>query len=264
MLCRFHLTFCLANADGQGSLVILSVLCSESLPFVIQSLWDEPNQWWVPIIVSTLSIAFVAEIAPQYWVPRRAIEWGYYCWPLIWGSMWTTCIISWPIAKLLDYCSGMKDEVSIFSNNELAGFIKYHEKAEKNGGMVGQDTSRVMLGALSLDGRKLGATFSAFPKTGHAGSSGRGSDVEKADLVVVNGMIVNWSIVKTVDIDEPVDNAFIRKIKSWSYSRIPVVGEAQVEQEEAGENRSFHTSWNARKVFGVLHVKVCTAIPRCS
>ena len=169
--------------------------------------------------------------------------------------MWITCIISWPISKLLDYCSGGKDEVSIFSNDELAGLISYHEKSEKHGGSLDQDTSRVMLGALSLDGHKIGANLSPFPNSCSAGSSNKDSDVEKADLGVAHGMIVNWFTVRTVDINEPVDRAFVKKIKSWSYSRIPVVGEAQVEQPHSGKARS-RSNWDAKKIFGVLHVKV--------
>ena len=134
--------------------------------------------------------------------------------------------------------------------------FRSHEKSEKHGGSLGQDTVRVMLGALSLDGHRIGANFSPFPEAQSNGSKETGSDVEKADLVIVHGMVVNWSAVKTVDIDEPVDKAFIKKIKSWSYSRIPVVGEAQVEQAEPGSNQMGNTSWDAKKVFGFLHVKV--------
>jgi metal transporter CNNM len=160
------------------------------------------------------------------------------------------------MSKLLDFCSGLRDEISIFSNHELAGLIKYHVRSENHGGSLEQDTVRVMLGALSLDGHTIGANFSPFPHIHFpTGSNEKDSDVEKADLVVVHGMIVNWSAVKTVDIDEPVDRAFIKKVKSWSYSRIPVIGEAQVEETESGKSPLPH--WNAKKVFGVLHIKVC-------
>lgn len=170
--------------------------------------------------------------------------------------MWITSIFSWPLAKLLDYCSGTRDEHSTFSNDELAGLIKYHERSEKLGGSLGQDTARVMLGALSLDAHKIGANFSPFPETRSSYSNDKDSDVEKADLVIVHGMVVNWSAVKTVEIDEPVDKAFIKKVRSWSYSRIPVIGEAQVEQAEPSGNRSLYSGWDAKKIFGFLHIKV--------
>jgi metal transporter CNNM len=170
--------------------------------------------------------------------------------------MWATCVFSWPIAKFLDYCSGTTVELGIFSNDELAGLIKHHERSEEHGGSLEQDTARVMLGALSLNGQKIGANYSPSPATRSHNCSDKESDVEKVDLVIVRSMIVSWSAVKTVDIDEPVDRAFIKKVKSWSYSRIPVVGEAQVEQAESGINSSRNSSWDAKKVFGFLHIKV--------
>ena len=250
------LTPWLTNADNRGSLIICSVLCGETLPFVIQSLWDRPEAW-VPIVISTIAIGFFAEIAPQYWVPKHAIEWGYYCWPVIWSCMWISCILSWPVAKMLDYFGGTYDELNIFSNDELAGLIKYHEKTEKYGGSLGRDAIRVMVGALSLDGHKIGANFSPLPDIHNICSKDKDSDIERADLVVTPGMIVNWSAVKTVDINEPVNKAFVKKVSMWSYSRIPVVGEAQVELAEPGKNSFNNMSWDSKKIFGVLHIKVC-------
>lgn len=52
-------------------------------------------------------------------------------------------------------------------------------------------------------------------------------DIEKADVAVTQGIVVKWTSVKSVDIDDVVDAAFIKKIKSWSYSRIPVTGKSQ-------------------------------------
>lgn len=169
--------------------------------------------------------------------------------------MWITCILSWPLAKILERCSGGRDETSVFSNDELAGLIKYHERSEKHGGSLGQDSARVILGALSLDGHKIGANFSPFPEIQDNGS--KDCDIERADLVVTPGMIVNWSAVKTVDVDECVDKNFMEKVISWSYSRIPVVGEAQMELAEPGRNPSNHPSWDSKKIFGFLHIKVC-------
>jgi len=87
------------------------------------------------------------------------------------------------------------------------------------------------------------------------------SDIERADLIATPNMIVNCPAVKTDDIDEVVDKAFIKKIASSSYSRIPVVGEAQVESAEPGKDDSLGLSWDSKKIFGFLHIKVCTVTP---
>ena len=166
--------------------------------------------------------------------------------------MWLTCIISFPLAWLLDHLSGSRDENGIFTNEEMAVLLKYHERSEKHGGMLGQDALRVMLGALKLDSRRIGGDIAIIPEKNYDEGE---KDIEKADLFVVQGMIVKWSSVKTVNIDDRVDMAFIKKVKGWSYSRIPVIGGPQ---PKIGENYS-QTSWEGKKIFGFLHIKVCKA-----
>ncbi|PMD39201.1 hypothetical protein L207DRAFT_491161 [Hyaloscypha variabilis F] len=232
------------------SLIISAVLCSETFPFVISTLYHG-NQIWVPILFSTGLLAICAEILPQFFIPRQAISWGYYCWPLIWGCMFITAIISWPLAWLLDHlaCKSQKDEYGVFSNHDLGTLVRHHERSEKNGGKLGQDASRIMLGALSLDSRKVGGEIHAFPRPS---CDDHERDTEKADLVVVHGLIVQWHMVKTIDINEKVDSAFIKKVRMWSYSRIPVVGESEDEENKEAAELS---SWNGRKIFGFLHIK---------
>lgn len=172
--------------------------------------------------------------------------------------MYLTAIISWPLAWLLDQlsCKTQKDEYGVFSNDNLGTLIKYHERSEKNGGKLGQDASRIMLGALNLNSRKVGGEIHMVPRPSSDGSD---RDAEKADLVFVQGMIVHWHMVKVVNINEKVDKAFIKKVRMWSYSRIPVIGEPEDgEYKEAPEL----SDWNGRKIFGFLHIKVCDSGPR--
>ncbi|RDL36069.1 uncharacterized protein BP5553_06681 [Venustampulla echinocandica] len=68
------------------------------------------------------------------------------------------------------------------------------------------------------------------------------------DPTDIPGMTVKWAAVKTVDINDTVDEDFIRTIKSWSYTRIPVIG-----KRERKVNRPDH--WEGTKIFGFLHVK---------
>lgn len=161
--------------------------------------------------------------------------------------MGITAIISFPIAWCLDRVGGHRDAQELFTNEELGGLIRHHEKCEKNGGDLGQDTSRIMLGALKLDCRKIGGETTAVPEP-----ENRDQDLEKADLVVVQGMIVKWSAVKAIRIDEHVDEAFIKKVRGWSYSRIPVIGNLGKgrEGEVVGE-------WtHGTQIHGFLHTKV--------
>ena len=108
----------------------------------------------------------------------------------------------------------------LFNNDEMAGVIKYHQLSEQNGGTLGPDAARVMIGALSLDSREIGGDIAVIP----ANNIEDEKDLEKADLVVLQGLIVHWSAVKTIDVDDVVDEAFIAKVTGWSYSRIAVIG----------------------------------------
>ncbi|KUJ07276.1 uncharacterized protein LY89DRAFT_766407 [Mollisia scopiformis] len=229
------------------SLIIVSVGLGESFPFLVQAIYPG-GKMWVSILVSTLCIAIVGEILPQYIIPRRAVAWGYYCRFTIWACMFITAIISFPLAWLLDTIAGQKDQTEIFTNEELGGIIRHHEKSEKHGGDLGQDTSRIMLGALKLDSREVGGEIAAVPEPANDEK-----DLEKADLVVVDGMIVKWSAVKAIRIDERVDEAFVKKIRGWSYSRIPVIGTAGKEREHEQADTMEWTE-NTR-IHGFLHIK---------
>lgn len=231
-----------------GSLVLVSVACSQTFPFIIQSIYLGKHAW-VPILVSTLILTVFVEIIPQYIIPKQAIAWGYYCWPIIWGCMWLTGIVTYPMAWLLDRMSRKKVQHGIFANDELAAVIQYHDKSAKKGGSLGQDTTRIMLGALKLDAQKLGGDF---PRTPDSSSDDSSHDLEKATLSVSQRIVVRWSAVKTININDTVDEAFIKKIKSWSYSRIPVVSGPPLATDENGNTKD---AWEGSQIFGFLHIK---------
>jgi len=164
--------------------------------------------------------------------------------------MCLTGIISWPLGWILDNFGGKNDENGIFTNGELRSLIRYHERSENNGGMLGYDAARVMAGALLLDSRQIGGEICSMLEI----DCNPEKDIEMANVVISSGMITQWSLVKTVDIDEVVDASFLSKVKSWSYSRIPVVGNCIVD-----EQNSRNSSWEGREIFGFLHIKVCTS-----
>ncbi|KAK2629698.1 hypothetical protein QTJ16_000518 [Diplocarpon rosae] len=209
-------------------------------------------------------MAIFVEILPQYIIPKRAITWGFYCWPIIWGCMLATSPVSFPIAWLLNRFHTKKKRHGIFKNDELAVIIQHHEESAKKGGKLGQDAARIMLGALKLESQRLSADSSAESDLKH-----NEKDVEKADAAVSRGMIVKWEAVKTIRIDDTVDDEFIKKIKAWSYSRIPVVGPLPT-TDGAGitadicschpsdfttQDHNSKDSWEGGQLFGFLHIK---------
>lgn len=235
----------------QGSLIICSVACTEYFPFVINDLIGVTGKW-VPIIVSTALIAVFAEIIPQWLIPQNAVSWGYYFSTLIWACMWITAVVSYPLAWILDGLAWRhRDELGTFNNRQLGLIIKHHDHSEKKGGELSSEATRIMLGVLSNDGRDIGGDISDIPRPG---SGDTDMDVEKADIAFSRGLIVKWSAVKTVDINEVVNQAFIDKVVSWSYSRIPVIGKP--DQHKSTKCTRTVLPWGNTQVFGFLHVKV--------
>jgi len=115
-------------------------------------------------------------------------------------------------------------------------------------------TIGVVLGALKLDGHRIDRVVPDVPKQV---SDGDEKDVEKAEFSVLQGMIVKWCAVKTIDINEAINQEFIDKIKSWSYSRIPVIGKSE---KKAAESEI----WDGTRIFGFLHTKVSVCSHTCA
>lgn len=166
--------------------------------------------------------------------------------------MWLTAPISWVFGKMLDYYVGTpwKDNF-LYSHQQLYNLIKYHDKLEKNGGEIGPEAARMMMRALDLDGRGIGRRQS--------GSSGMTSttDVENGESTERVETIVTWSDVKTVDIQETVDQEFLKKVKSWSYSTFPVVGTGTGKEISGGIGQPMASI----TTYGFLHIRVSENSP---
>lgn len=241
----------LTNYIGIGAFIICSVACAESLPILVQSLF---GAGWLPIVISTIAVAFFAELLPQYIIPRDAIHWGYYCWPFIWFCMWITCIISWPLSYLLDEIAGQPPERGIYTIEQLRILIKFHERAEKHGGLLGPDAGRIMRGALKLDHQTLRGVCQPISCKGKTPLV----DIEKGEATK-SDIIVPWSSVRHISINEEVTKELILRIKGWAYSRIPVVGDPQAASNESAECCG---AWEDQKVYGFLHIKAsCSLFP---
>lgn len=164
--------------------------------------------------------------------------------------MWLTGIVSYPLACLLDAVAGRSAGYSIFTREEMAAVIKYHDLSENNRGTIGPDATRVMLGALNLDSRSIGGNIALVPETNDSIEK----DVEKADLIVLQELLVHWSDVKTVDIDDVVDEGFMSRLSEWPYSFIPVLGEHEFHKVGI-DPATVEYRWEGKQIFGSLHIK---------
>lgn len=187
-----------------------------------------------------------AELLPQYFIPRQALLWGYYCRHVIWGCMWITCVISWPLSILLDRIAGTFQDKAKFTTEQLAALVRYHERSEKHGGFVGPEAGRIARSALYLEGQTLRShrtgLFNAHPE----------ADIE-SEASKISDIIIPWNHVRYVNINDEVTNEFIQRIRKWAYSRLPVLGDGD---EEDCDPDHQNLCWNGQRLCGFLHIKV--------
>ncbi len=164
--------------------------------------------------------------------------------------MWLTCIISWPLSYLLDKFSDPQADTGIYTLEQLEILIKFHERSEKHGGLLGPDASRVMRGALDLDRLTVRREFQPSLGKGKAPLA----DIETGEAGGVD-ILVPWSSVLRISINEEVTKELILRIKNWAYSRIPVVGDLEADDHESADSCG---GWSHQKVYGFLHVKVAS------
>lgn len=242
------------------SLVILSVLCNESIPIILGGVFVEA---WKCILLSTIMLAIFGELLPQVLIPRYALRVGYAFRHFIWCTMWIMAPLSLPLVWFFNRLSNplpvpkqQHQERGIYNHEELLELIRYHERAEKHGGSLGHDASRIARGALYADHRTIGKITTEDEdgfqrKVWVVGSD----DLEKGadDSHHDSGIFTEWSLVKMVDADEKVDEEFIRKIMEWSYSRVPVV-------KKVMQIDGLGLPTPCQKVIGFLYIRVCTPI----
>ncbi|KAL3420205.1 DUF21 and CBS domain protein [Phlyctema vagabunda] len=231
------------------SLIICSVACGEAFPIIMREMLIHKSPWLI-VLISTLLIAMAGEIIPQTMIPRKALAWAYHFRPVIWFCMALTSLLSYPISWLINTLGGKFEEHAIFSNPALAILISLHTKNGGRGGQLKESTARVMIGALELDHCRIGGDFTRIP---HADADlALAIDIEKAQSLTTQAIYTRWSSVCMVDINERVDSAFMKKIKSWNYSRIPVLGDWQLASEDTNVSSS---SLAHENIFGFLHIK---------
>lgn len=233
------------------SLLIVVTACNASvtqLLGVIMGGRSRGSEIWHTVLVSTFLVAVFGKILPRYIIPRHSISYAYYCYPLMWCLMWLTAPVSWILGTIIDKLSGALHDNDIYTHQQLNTLIKYQDRLEKHGGSVGPDAARVMRSALDLDGRTVtGGKLGYFERA-------LKSDVENGELTERFDTITTWSQVKTVGIQDIVNRDFVRKIKDWSYSRIPVVGT----DDHRTTLRRQHPE--SQQIYGFLHIKVSQSI----
>lgn len=99
--------------------------------------------------ISTAFIVIFGEIIPQAICTKHGLKAGAYLSWLLYITMFLTCIISYPIAAILDKVLG-GDEMR---NNMTKGKMKKLFLNQQRGGVIGKEEGKILNAALEL-GRK--------------------------------------------------------------------------------------------------------------
>jgi len=101
------------------TLLIANAIALESLPLVVHNLMPD----WAAILFSTFIVLVVAEIVPQaYCTGPKKILLAYYASPVILVMIKIFWVLSYPIAKGLDYLLGVHSHERI-QHKDFATFL---------------------------------------------------------------------------------------------------------------------------------------------
>ncbi|KAG5639175.1 hypothetical protein H0H81_006079 [Sphagnurus paluster] len=102
------------------------------------------------VVISTTAIVIFG-IIPQAFCVRYGLAIGARCAPLVLGLMWILSPIAWPIAKLLDWALGGKEQHT-YKKAELKSFLQFHRTGEEP---LRDDEIAILNGVLELNTKKV-------------------------------------------------------------------------------------------------------------
>lgn len=138
------------------TLLVVNSACMEALPIFLDRLFNP----YAAIIISVTAILLFGEIIPQAVCKRYGLQVGAYLHWLVWGMMWTTSPISWPIAKLLDIVIGHSH--LLFRRQEIDHIVQAHkeghfiERGDSLGVKITEQEAELIHGTLKLHTKHVG------------------------------------------------------------------------------------------------------------
>lgn len=141
-------------------------------------------------LITTFGIVIFGEIIPQSICSRHGLAVGYYTRHLVLFFMVITAIISWPIAKMLDWILG-KEIGSVYNREQLRSLVEIHS-SDQHGGL-NKDEVAILTGALGFTKKKVKQIMSPIEK------------------------------VFTLNVNDRLDHRTLARIVQAGYSRVPVL-----------------------------------------
>ncbi|KAF9039353.1 hypothetical protein BJ165DRAFT_1497695 [Panaeolus papilionaceus] len=209
------------------TLLLSNMIVNETLPIIGDPVLGGGFQ---SVVVSTVLIVIFSEIIPQSLFTRHGLYLGAKM------AKFTTCliyglgIISWPVAKLLEFVLGPHHGI-IYRRAELKELIAMHSSNATHGGDLKADTVNIIGAALDLQEK-----------------------VVKQAMTPIDDVFM-------LSIDAKLDHTLLTKICQTGHSRVPVYEEIDVAipNDVIREDQSQRTT-KVKKIIGILLVKHCVLL----
>ncbi|EIN04149.1 DUF21-domain-containing protein [Punctularia strigosozonata HHB-11173 SS5] len=211
------------------TLLLANMIVNETLPVISDPILGGGVQ---SVVVSTVLIVTFSEIIPQSVCTRYGLAIGATMAPFVKILIFALGIVSWPIAKVLQFILGPHHGI-IYRRSELKELINMHSATETYGGDLKRDTVTIIGGALDLQEKMVKDAMTPIEK------------------------------VFMLPIDAKLDEETLRRICATGHSRIPVYEEIDVPVGASGviEGRKIKPSMQkVKKIIGILLVKHCVML----
>ncbi|OBZ73128.1 hypothetical protein A0H81_06939 [Grifola frondosa] len=176
------------------TLLLANMIVNETLPVICDPVLGGGVQ---SVVVSTVLIVIFSEIIPQSIFTRYGLYFGAKMAGVVRVLIWSLGIVSWPVAKLLEFVLGPHHGI-IYRRAELKELIAMHGSDGELKGDLKTDTVTIIGGALDLQ--------------------------EK----VVKQAMTPIKDVFMLSIDAKLDYETLRKICLTGHSRVPVYEEVEI------------------------------------
>eukprot|EP01026_Neomeris_dumetosa_P066555 TRINITY_DN6451_c0_g2_i1.p1 TRINITY_DN6451_c0_g2~~TRINITY_DN6451_c0_g2_i1.p1 ORF type:complete len:351 (-),score=32.29 TRINITY_DN6451_c0_g2_i1:342-1394(-) len=127
------------------TLLVCNAGAMEALPLFIDRLVNPV----VAIMLSVTVVLIFGEIVPQAVCHRYGLAIGAYSVPMVWMLMVVSSPVSWTLGKVLDWILG-PHHTALFKRGQLRELVDMHSQTGGFGGVLTDQESSVMLGALDL------------------------------------------------------------------------------------------------------------------
>ncbi|KAJ8075770.1 hypothetical protein PM082_021400 [Marasmius tenuissimus] len=206
------------------TLLLANMIVNESLPVIS----DPVLGGGIPsVAVSTTLIVIFAEIIPQSIFTRHGLYLGAKLAGLTKCLIYGLGIISWPVAKFLEFVLGPHHGI-IYRRGELKELIAMHSSVGSHGGDLKSDTVTI-----------IGATLDLQEK-------------------VVRQAMTPIKDVFMLSVESSLDYELLRKICETGHSRVPVYEEVEVPAPPP--HGSGPRTRKVKKILGILLVKQCVLL----